>query len=208
MQKIIETVQKREWLIYKKRKRKHLDNIDFSIIAPNCVGTIIYYDLGLPFLSPTINLTMRMEDFVKFAENLTWYMEKEIVEIKGENEYPEGMLGDIKIDFVHYNSFEEAVLKWRERKKRINWNNLFFMGSEKQGCTYETIQRFDKLPYKNKIIFTHIKYPEISSAYCIEGFEKESELGTITSFKKQLLIRRYLDDFDYVNFLNSKTERN
>lgn len=206
MKKVIEKILNFEWLIYKKRKRKRLNNSNFSIIAPNCVGTIIYHDLNLPFLSPTINLTMGMEDFVRFTENLKWYLEKEILEIKGEGEYPEGMLGDIKINFVHYNSFAEAILKWKERKKRINWDNLFFIGVEKQGCTYETIQRFDKLLYKNKVIFTHIRYPEISSAYCIEGFEEESELGVITFFKKQLLKRRYMDDFDYVNFINNNAK--
>lgn len=94
--KLMERLAYFEWLIYKRRKRKRLKNRDFSIIACNCIGTFIYYDLGLQFLSPTINLTIGMNDFVKFAENLKWYMEKEIVELKEEKECPSGMLGDIK----------------------------------------------------------------------------------------------------------------
>lgn len=50
----------------------------------------------MPFLSPIINLTIGMNDLVKFAENLNWYLEKEIVEIKGDYKYPTGMLEDIK----------------------------------------------------------------------------------------------------------------
>lgn len=75
------------------------------------------------------------------------------VEVK-EGKYPIGMLGDVKIDFIHYDSFEKGVYKWEERKGRINWNNIFIVGSEKKGCTYETIREFEELPYKNKVIYT------------------------------------------------------
>ncbi len=137
------------------------------------------------------------------VSNLKWYMEQEIVEIKEENgEYPAGMCGDIRINFVHYDSFEEGVCKWEERKQRINWNNLFIVGTERDGCTYETLKRFEQLPYTNKVIFTHIEYPEFSSAYYIKGFEDQGEIGTVTNWRKQFLKRRYMDDFDYVSFLN------
>lgn len=180
-----------------------LNNSRFSIIASNCVGSIIYHDLGLPFLSPTISLTIGMDDFIKFVENLEWYIEKEIVELKGDYGYPVDILEDIRINFVHYESFEEGVQKWEERKKRIQWDNLFIIGTERQGCTYKILQRFDNLSYRNKVIFTHIQYPEIKSAYYIKGFEKEPEIGNLLRFKDQFLIRRYLDDFDYVKFFDT-----
>ena len=160
----------------------------------------MYYDLKLPFLSPTINLTIGMNDFVKMLENLPWYMDQEIVELKGDYKFPVGVIGDVKINFVHYDTFENAALKWKERKGRINWDNLFIVGIG--GCNYETIKQFDKLSYKNKVIFTHTNYPEITSSYYIRGFEEQEYPGTLTDFKKQFLKRRYLDDFDYVNFLN------
>ena len=145
-----------------------------------------------------------MNDFVKMAGNLKWYMEQEMTEAHDQKyQSPVGILGDIKIHFIHYDSFEEGVLKWEERKRRINWNNLFIIGSEKDGCTYETIKEFEKLPFKNKVIFTHVEYPEFPSAFYIKGFEDKDELGTITNFKDQRLKRRYLDDFDYVRFINS-----
>ena len=93
----------------------------FTIIASNCCGTMMYHDLGLPFLSPTINLNIGMEDFVRMVENLPWYMEQEIVEVKEKSSCPIGMLGDVRIGFIHYDTFEEAIQKWEDRKKRINW---------------------------------------------------------------------------------------
>ena len=200
---ILEKFRQWEWTRYKKRKCSRIKNKEFTIIASNCGGTFIYYDMGLRYLTPTVNLSMGMDDFVKFAGNLKWYLEQEFIELKEESRYPIGQLGDIKIYFVHYGTFEEGVAKWEERKKRIRWDNLFIMGTDKDGCTYETIRKFDNLPYKNKVIFTHVRYPEFSSACYIKGFEDREELGVITSFKKQFLKRRYLDDFNYVKFLNT-----
>lgn len=194
--------REREWKEFNEKKRLRLKNSDFSIIASNCCGTIMYHDLGLPFLSPTINLNIGMKAFVRMVENLPWYMEQEIVEVKEKSSCPIGMLGDVRIGFVHYDTFEEAVQKWEERKKRINWDNLFIVGTEKCGCDLKTVQKFDQLPYKNKVIFTHIEYPQIASAYYIKGFEEEDEMGVLTNYKDTPLKRRYLDDFDYVSFLN------
>lgn len=191
-----------EWKAYREEKRRQLKNTDFSIISLNCCGTIIYYDMGLQYLSPTINLTMGMGDFVKLVESFPWYIEQELVEINEERPYPVGLLADIKIYFIHYKTFEEALTKWNERKKRINWNNLFFLGMEKQGCTYELMERFALLPYKNKIIFTCKEYPEFSCSYYIKGVQVEGGMKDITGFKPQSLIRRYLDDFDYISFFN------
>lgn len=194
-----------EWRLYKMRKRRRLRGQP-TIIASNCVGTIIYSDMGIPWTTPTINLMISMPDFIKFVQNLKWYMEQELYfpEEQSPLEYPVARLGDIRIYFVHYESKEEAVRKWNTRKERIDWDNLFIIGCEKDGCTYETLREFDSLPYERKVIFTKADYAEFSSAFYIEGFEECQELGTITNFKKQFLKRRYLDDFDYISFLNGK----
>lgn len=198
-------LQRIEWYLYKKLKRRKLKNITPTIIASNCNGEYWYNDMGLRFLSPTINLSFDMNDYVKMLENLKWYMEQMIQPYQDDRfDYPTGMLGDIEIRFNHYKSFEEAVQKWEERKKRIDWDNLFILGIDGDGCTYESIKRFDALPYKNKVIFTHVPYPEIKSAYYIPGFEKNEGVGVLLYFKKQFFVRRYLDDFDYISFLNGK----
>lgn len=203
MKKIIREL---EWIIYRIKKRSRLKNKAFTIISSNCSGTYMYYDLGMRYLTPTVNLSIDMNDFVKMVNNLRWYMEQELVEAEEEGSCPIGLLGDIKICFMHYDTFHEAKMKWEDRKQRIHWDNLFIVGSEIDGCTYETIKKFEQLPYKNKVIFTHIDYPEFPSAHYIKGFEEKEELGFITLFKEQFLKRRYLDDFDYVNFLNTSKE--
>ncbi len=200
--RITDGIKNWEWKVYKQRKRRALKNDCFSILSSNCSGTIMYYDLQLPYTSPTVNLSIGMNDFVKMVKNLRWYMEQEFMQVETGEEYPVGRLGDIYVRFIHYKTFEEAVRKWDERKKRISWDHLFIIGTDRAGCTFETIREFERLPYKNKVIFTHVEYPEFPSSYYIKGFEKEGELGIITDFRNGFLKRRYLDDFDYIRFLN------
>lgn len=200
---IFNILREMEWVIYKKRRRRRLKNKDVTIIGSNCSGAFMYYDLGMKYLTPTVNLSIEMNDFVKMAGNLKWYMKQELKESEEQSTCPIGLLGDIKIYFIHYDSFDQGRIKWEERKRRINWENIFVVGSEKDGCTYETIKNFEQLPFENKVIFTHTEYPEFPSACCIKGFEDQKELGIIIDFKKQALKRRYLDDFDYVSFLNN-----
>ena len=202
-------LQRLEWRLYKEIKRKRLKNRQASIIASNCIGTFIYYDMKLQFRSPTVNLSFNMNDYVRFLENLKWYLEQPVIPYQDERfDFPCGMIGDVEIRFNHYKTIEEAIQKWNERKKRIDWNNLFVIGIDGDECTYESIKRFDALPFSNKVIFTHKAYPEFSSAYYLPGFEVKKEVYRPTDFKKSILVRRYIDQFDYISFLNKSSKEN
>ena len=109
--------------------RARLINKDISLICSNCAGGIIYHWLGLKFNSPFINLYMTGEDYIKALENWKDFLNTEIVEDTNSDEtYPIGIgyLG-IRIHFLHYATFEEAIEKWNQRKMRIKPDNQFFM---------------------------------------------------------------------------------
>ena len=197
-------IQRIEWRLYKECKRLRLRNRQPSIIASNCIGTFIYYDMKLQFRSPTINLSFDMNDYVRFLENLHWYLNQPLLPYEDARfDYPCGMLGDVEIRFNHYKTFDEAKEKWETRKQRIDWNNLFVVGIDGDNCTYDTLQRFDALPYPNKVIFTHKPYPEFSSTYYLPGFEDLGGIGVATDVRRGgAFVRRYMDQFDYVSFLN------
>lgn len=111
------------------KNRARLKNKDITLICSNCAGGIIYHWLGLKFNSPFINLYMTGEDYIKALENWNEFLNAEILEDTHNNmSYPVGIgyLG-IKIHFMHYANFEEAINKWNERKLRINFNNIVFM---------------------------------------------------------------------------------
>ena len=201
-------IQRIEWRLYKELRQRRLKNQQPTILASNCIGTFMYYDMKLQFRSPTINLSFDMNDYVRFLENLHWYLDQPVVPFADERfDYPCGMVGDVEIRFNHYKTFEEARDKWEERKKRIDWDNLFIIGIDGDDCTYESLRRFDALPYPNKVIFTHKPYPEFSSAHYLPGFENAGGIGRATDFTDHFLIRRYMDKFDYIAFLNRKASQ-
>lgn len=197
----IYNIREQEWERYKERKASRLKNKDFTIIASSCNGAVMYHDLGLPYLSPTINLFIDEHDFIKMVENLKWYMDGPLVESGREESYPIGRLRDIEIHFMHYKTFAEAAGKWEERKKRMNWDNLFIVGVSSDGDP-EIIRRFEQLPYKNKVIFSPVEYPEYRSVFWMRRFK--NSWRTMTGFQWRLLKRRHLDEFDYVAFLNGE----
>ena len=105
-----------------------------TIISNNCTGGTMYNDLGLQFLSPTINLYFGEDgSFYNFLTNLKKYCENgHLIKTdkkeckKGFPNSPIGLLKcdglpDIEIHFLHYNDFDSAKNKWIERCKRINY---------------------------------------------------------------------------------------
>ena len=186
--------------------RSRLKNKDFTILANNCIGGVISHDLGLQFKSPTVNLLIRPDDFVKFIENFDYYKNLEIKEIEYNYvKYPVGMLGDIPLFFKHYHSFDEAVQKWKERMKRINYDNIFLMMTDRFCCSYESLVKFEKLPFKNKVCFTAKDYPEFPHCVQVKKHSDKACVYIITNvmnyFGKRLY--QYGKDFDYIHFLNT-----
>ncbi len=108
-----------------RRNRRRLKNRNITIIASSCNGGVIYHDLGLPFLSPFINLWIMPDDFIKLMKNLEEYLSFDLVfmDMK-EKMYPVARLNDIYLYFQHYKTEEEAKSLWEKRLKRINFDNL------------------------------------------------------------------------------------
>ena len=175
------------------------------MISDNCNGGCILHDLGVKFNSPFINLWIAPNDYIHMLQNLNYYLSPNVsIEFMENAEYPIGVLGgNVKIHFLHYKSNEEAYQKWKLRSSRINWGNLFIIFSDRNDCTLQNLIDFDKLPYENKVVFTHISYPEISSAQKIRGFESERQVGILLEYKSKWTWKKYYDCFDYVSWFNS-----
>lgn len=58
--------------------------------------------------------------------------------------YPIGTLDDIKIFFMHYDSCEDALQKWEDRKKRVNPQKIFVIMVEQNGFSKEDFENFKK----------------------------------------------------------------
>ncbi len=210
LERLMEGAKRKILRIKKNRKdRKRLKNRDFTIIASNCIAGILYHELRIPFLSPTINLYIEAADFVKFCSNLKHYIDAEMSLVdQRENSYPVVRLDDITLYCMHYKSFEEVKYAWNKRKKRIQWGNMFFMMTMRDGATIQDIEAFDKLPYKNKVAFVNQPMPQLKSAYVIPNTSLSTQpnawhsVESLTTFKGPFTGLRYIDDFDFVRFFN------
>lgn len=189
-------------------ERKFIKNKDFTIISNNCIGGVISHDLGLKFLSPTVNLYIEPHDFVKFVSNLEFYLDQEFTEIESYKDYPVGRLYDILVYFKHYDTFDEAVVKWNERKERINYNNLFVMMTDRFFCSYEDAVAFDNLPYKNKVLLmsSEKKWYDISCGVKMKKYNDKSSgsVRIITDVVNAFGRRVYQQSgFNYIKWLNN-----
>lgn len=189
------------------KNRNGLKNRDFTVLSHNCNGGVVLHDLGQQFRSPTVNLFMKADDYIKFLERLEHYLGcSEMSEVHEEGvEYPICLLDDIRLYCVHYKSFEEARDKWFQRCKRVNLQNLYVMFSQRDGCTKEHIRRFSELPYKHKVVFTAEPMPEFDCAFWDPCFPvADGWVGTLTDYPSRWSGRRYIDAFDYVSFFNER----
>ncbi|MBD8501213.1 DUF1919 domain-containing protein [Paenibacillus arenosi] len=190
------------------RKRRRLTNKTPTIISNNCVGGIIYYDLGLPFNSPTINLYFEHDEFITYVTYLEEYSKTELFEdMDTEENFPIGVLrneyGEVRLYFMHFSSFEEAKEKWEERTKRIDFTNIFIIMDGGLHYSKEDLEQFDNIKYKNKIILTNGVESSSKSSFPMSFYDETYFSGKLLALKSIISRERYLDEFDYVSFLNA-----
>lgn len=190
-------------------QRMRLRNKDFSIISQNCIGGAIYHNLGLPFLSPTINIWMEEKDFYRFAANFRHYLSQELRFVKGVDTTPTAWCDDVLIHFKHYSNEEEAANKWYERCKRVNYDNLFFICSDRWSAskdlqpTEEDIRSLANVKANGKCVFAVKDYEGLDYIYHLP---KDPEDDCVDVFMldryKVLPFWKWEFKFDYVGWLN------
>ena len=180
---------------FKFLNRIGLKNKDFTIISDNCWGGFIYDYFSMQYKSPFINLFLFPHCYVEllrdFEQNMASELEfidpnrskyvKQIPDINTVNMYPIGVIrGNIEIHFLHYRSENDANIKWQERKKRINRNNMLIKFCDRLVDTPDIIRQFDELPFKHKVCFTTKPYP-YKSATIINDFNIKKYLNDMNS---------------------------
>ncbi|WP_044976733.1 DUF1919 domain-containing protein [Ruminococcus sp. HUN007] len=190
-----------------KNNRDRLINQRPTLVCSNCTGGFLYHWLKLEFCSPFINLYLTPNDFITMLEDFDNFLEYGIKEVKNsEYDYPLGIgLHDELIHFMHYNSFENAIDAWNRRMHRFDKNNMGIMLTN-FGEDIELLKRFEQLPYKNKVCFTSELYPEYKSAYHIKGYDPKK--GKNLYATQSITGKRYIDQFDYVEFINHLEDSN
>lgn len=194
--------------VYHKLKSKRLHNTNPSIIASNCFGTFIYHDNGLKFNSPTINLFFKPDDFLKLVRNLHGFMQSDVYQVDTGGGYPVGKIiyngEEVLIYFMHYHSFAEAEIKWNERKSRINWDNIYILHLVDK-LSLEHARDFDALPYEHKLLLADCN-PTGSKNVVTDKHLRNNNFKSGDMFKHKCYFhpKRYIDDVDYISWLNNE----
>ncbi|PWA04859.1 DUF1919 domain-containing protein [Flavobacterium psychrotolerans] len=220
--KIIKTVAKKmdvlhslaleKWYRYGVRRKNK--NKNFTIISNDCWGGRVYMDLGLEYNSPTVNVFIYSDCYLKLILNLKEYMScalsfkensfYEVANIKRnetKTHYPIGVLKDIEIHFLHYKDEEECITKWNKRIERINYENLFFKFSDAYLVKEADLYAFDALDLDNKVCFTAKPYENLKSNIWIKDFKKSDFV--LDPFKYRWQYRKI---FNIVKWLNRSFE--
>lgn len=189
-------------LLRRRKSRKRLQNKEFTLITSNCIGGIIYHELGMKFYSPTINLRIDSDQFAKFVLKMDYYLEQDLKFIRTEEACPVALLDDIKIYFTHYKTEEEACRKWQERKRRIQWDNLFVMLNDRDGLSEKTMAALCQVKCRGMVMFSAKRRPELPYALYMDCYRDMPCVGNV--LEKNLITgkRVYERYFDYVRWLN------
>lgn len=167
--------------------RKKIDNTNCSIISSNCIGGMIYHDLGFEFLSPTINMYFNSKDFSKLVINIEKYMSISPEVLKNEP-FPILLLEDIKLFCLHYKTYVEAVQSWERRKKRINYDNIFVIATDRNCENKEDLKKIDRCDY-DKVIFVSNEDHELENGIYVTGYQ--GQVGHLDRFVDESGYREY-----------------
>ena len=190
-----------------KKRRKKLKIENPTIISNNCWGGIVSQYLGIKYYTPTVGLYFFAEEYIKFLERFDYYIEQKlkIIDTKDSKYYKNmlkkkeenaivGKLDDVEIVFLHMKTGKEAIEKWNKRVQRINKKYIIFKFCEQNECTKKHVERFEKLPFKNKICFTTKDYPGYKSVIWFKDQVKNKEV-----VRDSYESHKYLNIIDYIN---------
>ncbi|MEP5255640.1 MAG: DUF1919 domain-containing protein [Winogradskyella arenosi] len=181
-------------------------NKDFVIISNNCWGGEIYNRLGLKYNTPFIGLFIYGPDYIKLLENFDDYMNYDLHFIleskwnKSNISYPIGLLNDIEVHFMHYKNENEALTKWNRRLTRMknitNKDKYYLKICDRDLTDLYIINRFHKLPFKNKISFGIKNFNQKNHFQLIENENNLSVPDGVSLYRHS---NKYIDVLKWVN---------
>lgn len=203
LQKKVRQLRLLLWKLIHYSRHKMLQAKGGSLLCNNCTGAMVLHDYGIRFATPTVNLAIKVSDYIELLSNLDYYLLADFQDVTDvyKRRYPVGLLGGrITVHFIHYKSFEEGVAVWKRRISRLDKNNISIVLVQRKGTTEEQLKQFDNLPYDNKVALVNRPMPGIRCAYVIPGFEKEESLGQIIDYVGRFG-KRYYDYFPWHKFI-------
>lgn len=196
--------------------RMRLKERNFTLISQNCIGGVIYNLLGVPFQSPTINMFIEGDNFIKLVDNLDYYMTLTptavmdcfIDPLDSNIRYPKIACGDVEICAMHYQNCDEAIEAWERRRKRVNLDNVYVIGNS-WNCheNPKLVSWIANCKYPS-VVFTYGEYKEKNCINLDGDFWHLDSRGVVRPNITDHIeggARMYFENmFDFVGWLNKK----
>lgn len=130
------------------------------IVSNNCWGSVYYQERLIEYNTPFVGLYVNADDYLALLKRFRHYMDFQIdVSFEsrhGTASFPIGKIGDsIEINFLHYDTCEEAHEKWTRRTLRMpkDDENLLVKICDRDGFEERHIEQFESIDFPNKIGF-------------------------------------------------------
>lgn len=195
----------RYWRLSKKAQNlfELYSNKNIIVLSSDCVGGRLMNDYRLPVNTPTVNIWYSDDGFLKICEKPEEYFKLPIVmgEKDDEGHYT-GTVGDVICHFGHEDDAISAEKKWKRgckqffRAQKGDYEICVIM-NDRNHFNESFIDRFETLPYKNKIMFTHRPYKEAPHTFYMIGEDSLPCVKTMTLFENYLSTKRRYDRFDF-----------
>ncbi len=172
-------------------KYQRLRRSNLTILSQNCWGGFVYHLFGLPFLSPIVNMFMSEFDFLKFLRDPRHYISQKLRLVRTQFNpelkinYPIFAADDITLNMNHYADFDVARAKWRERCRRINWDNILAV---MYTDAPKVLDEFNKTTTYRKVCFTNFQTDLDCGFYIEPRFTQGLELWQPVNLIAQNLI--------------------
>lgn len=186
---------------------------------------MLYHILDKVFQSPTINMFIEDDNFVKLANNPMYYFNVPPVAVTDYYEdsidstihYPIIAVGDVRLCCLHYKNCDEAAEAWRKRCTRIDYENIYVIANswnlhgdvglvkELFECKYPVVF-FDYTDNSYGITKDNITIRKLSNKkYSMDkrGIVRP-DLTSASANKIQLNFEREFDFIDWINNGNSR----
>ncbi|MFO1183642.1 MAG: DUF1919 domain-containing protein [Bauldia sp.] len=172
----------------------------FSFISENCVGQRFYKELRQKYLSPTVGLFFGTADFLSFCEHLDANLRAELREDRQAGvPYPVGLLGRVRVHFLHSTEFSSAAEAWHRRARRVDPSRIVVLTTNLDCTDDALISRFIKLPFRRKLAFSRVPYRGSAPVVYVRGSEHPasrwdlySNFGVLNAGPVRAAIRRAL----------------
>lgn len=159
------------------------------------------------FNSPTVNLRIKPDDYIKLLRDLRHYMTCSLTVTRNRASPTQSVYWRILGSISH-------IIPPRKKQRpsgsseSLGFDTPIYSSwfTDRDGCTEQNLIDFDALPHRHKVVFTHLPHPELRSAYYIMGWEEKSCVGNCFEYSSKYTGKKHYDEFDYVTWFNNYNE--